>query len=143
MASITDIRAALMAPIKALGGINASPYILMNPTPPYAHCFPGGEAGDIEYDLAMQRGLDLMPFTVEVFTGAPGDIAQQVNLDAYLAASGERSIKQAIETDRTLGGLVDDLHVTSAIGYRAVVLPGRNDPLLSATWRVHIYGGIT
>lgn len=141
MASITDIRAALADAIGALGNIQASPYILANPTPPSAFVYPCGEAGDIEYDQAMHRGFDIVPFTVEVYTGSPHDIAAQVNLDEYLEPSGGRSIKAALEADKTLGGIVDDLRVTRCRGYRAVVMPhrGQVDPILAGTWLVDVW----
>ncbi|CAB4173650.1 hypothetical protein UFOVP1186_21 [uncultured Caudovirales phage] len=139
--TIKDIRAALASAVGAVGTIQASPYILGNPVPPSAHVFPAGEAGDIEYDMAMGRGIDLVPFTVEVFEGSPHDQAAQTNLDLYLASSGTRSVKQALEVDKTLGGLVEDLRVVSCSGYRVVILParGQNDPMLSAAWHVNVW----
>ena len=40
--------------------------------------------------------------------------AGQDKLDTLLAGTGPKSIKTAIESDRTLGGLVNTLRVTSA-----------------------------
>jgi hypothetical protein len=141
VSAIGDIRVALADAVNALGAIQASPYILANPTPPYAHVLPSGEAGPLVYDLTMGRGLDQIPFTVEVFTGSPVDVGAQMLLDEYLEPTGGRSIKAALEVDKTLGGLVDTLHVTQSTGYHAVVFPhrGQADPLLVATWHLTIY----
>lgn len=141
MPTITQIRVGIADAIRALGDIQASPYILASPTFPYAHCRPSGEAGDIEYDQTMGRGLDLMPFTVEVFTGSPTDQGAQMVLDEYLSPAGGRSIKAALELDKTLGGIVDDLRVVSCAGYRVMIFPkrGQADPILSAMWRLDIY----
>lgn len=128
---------ALGASIAAIGGIQSKGYMLAAPTPPYAHVYPGGDAGDIEYDLAMGRGLDGCPFTVQVFAGSPTDMGAQVRILEYIEPSGARSIKAAIEADRTLGGLVDDLRVTKCTGYRQYVIEGKA-AVLGATFHVDV-----
>jgi hypothetical protein len=138
-ASFAQIRAALGSAVSAMGSIQATGYIVGGKTLPCADIYPGGDAGPIMYDASMGRGFDVTPFTVEVFVGAPLDHAAQVNLDAYLAPSGGRSIKAALEADVTLGSLVADLRVVSCTGPRPVQLPGRPEPLLSAAFTVEIF----
>ncbi|MEW2177144.1 hypothetical protein AB0890_12545 [Streptomyces sp. NPDC005406] len=78
----------------------------------------------VEYDRAMNRGLDKVELTCQVLVGIADDRAAQRLLDALLSGSGPASLKAAIEAARgapgesALGGLADDLHVTRLQGYR-------------------------
>jgi hypothetical protein len=50
------------------------------------------------------------------------------------------SVKQLIETDRTLGGIVHDCRVTAASGYRLYSAAGDNTRLvLGAEWTVQVF----
>lgn len=142
MGILTDIRAGLAANLAAISDLQLAPggqgYMLSAPTGPSAHIYPGGGAGPIEYDQAMQRGLDLIPFTVQVFVPLTSDIGAQANLDAYIEPTGTRSVKAALESDVTLGGAADTMRVVACTGYQQFVFEGR-PPLLGAEWHVHIY----
>lgn len=78
----------------------------------------------IDYDRAMNRGLDKVELTCQVLVGIADDRAAQRLLDGLLSGSGPASLKQAIEAARgapgqpALGGAADDLHVTRLQGYR-------------------------
>jgi hypothetical protein len=137
MATLTEIREALAVNLDVLTDVQVSAYMLASPTPPSAHLYPGGGAGEIEYDLAMGRGLDRWPFTVQVFVGAAADVGAQKRLDVFLAPSGAQSVKAAIESDKTLGGLVQDVRVVSCDGYRAYTFDGRA-AVLGAEWHVEV-----
>ncbi|MFF2331823.1 MULTISPECIES: hypothetical protein [unclassified Streptomyces] len=79
---------------------------------------------DLQFDRAMNRGMDDATLTCRVLVGRADDRAAQELLDALLEGSGPTSLKAAIETTRgapgeyALGGLADDLHVTRIQGYR-------------------------
>lgn len=143
MGQITDIREALADAIASVtlpgySDFQVSAYMLANPTPPCAWVVPGGPSGSIEYDKAMQRGLDQVPFTVQVFVPLTvGQAAEQL-LDALIEPSGSSSIKAAIEADRTLGGACDSLRVRSCSGYRQYILDGK-PPQLGAEWLVDVH----
>jgi hypothetical protein len=137
MADITLIREAIAANLATVTGLQISAFMLGNPTTPSCHIFPGGPAGDLEYDLAMARGLDRLPFTVQVFVAANNDQGPQRNLDKFMATEGALSIRAALESDRTLGGLANDLRVVRCTGYRQYVFDGR-PPLLGAEWHVDV-----
>ena len=68
----------------------------------------------IEWDLVMARGADTATLDVIVIAGRMSDRAAQDYLDSLLTASGNTSIKTKIESDRTLGGTVSNVRVTSA-----------------------------
>lgn len=130
-ASLSDIRAGMAANLATLDGIQVSPYMLASPTPPALHIIPAS----IEYDQAMARGVDLLVFTVQVFVALGLDQAAQIKLDEYLAPTG---IKAALESDRTLGGVVADVRVSGLSSYDVVALPDRGQ-MLAASFRVEVY----
>lgn len=134
MASLTDLREALASNLSAITGLNESAYFRSNPTPPACEVTPG----EITYDEAMQRGLDEWEFMVRVFVGVPNDIAAQKRLDSMMASSGTASIKAALESDPTLGGHAQDLHVTRCSGYR-VYGPETGPVALGAEWTVRVF----
>ena len=76
--------------------------------------------------------------TVRVMVGEVSDIGAQKLLDEYLAGEGDRSVKEKLEVDRTLGGIADFLMVTDCTGYRRSVQEGRG-PILACDWRVEVW----
>jgi hypothetical protein len=129
---IGAIRAGLARNLGVIDGWQVSAYVLTNPTPPCIHVFPAAAT----YDLAMVRGLDSLPFTIQALAGAFTDQAAQMNLDQLLAPYGPTSVKQAVEADRTLGGAAQSLQVTDSTGYVQLVSGG--SPTLMASWTVLI-----
>jgi len=63
--------------------------------------------------------------------------AGQDKLDLFLAGSGSGSVKTAIESDRTLGGLVDTLRVISA---DSGTYTSGDTSFLSYRYNITIYG---
>jgi hypothetical protein len=129
--------------LSGLSGVQVSAYLLANPTPPACEIEPG----TIKYDRAFGRGLDELSFIVRMFVGMTSDIGAQKRLYPFLAASGETSVKAAVESDCTLGGIVDDLQVQHCTGLKLFVREvsspkgGRGSvqgPLLGAEWTVQI-----
>ena len=55
-----------------------------------------------------------------------------------LAPTGATSVKAAVESDRTLGGVVESLRVTQCSGYQTYTLPGDRQ-VLGAEWTVEIH----
>jgi hypothetical protein len=69
---------------------------------------------DFTFDVDNARGLDQASVDVYVIVQRISERAGQDKLDLYLAGSGNGSVKTALESDRSLGGLVDTLRVISA-----------------------------
>ena len=69
---------------------------------------------DFTFDIDNARGLDQASVDVYVIVQRISERTGQDKLDNFLAGSGTGSIKTALESDRTLGGLVDTLRVISA-----------------------------
>jgi hypothetical protein len=133
MASLEDIRAGLAANLEGIAGVQVSPYLLSSPTPPAIEIAPG----PIQFDKSMHRGLDKMQMIIRAFVGVTTDVGAQKRLDLMLAGSGPDSIKEAAESDRTLGGAASGLQVTGASAPR--VYTQGNSQLLGAEWTVDIF----
>jgi hypothetical protein len=136
VATLEQIREALAAAVRtAMPDRQVSAYMLSNPTPPAVHLYPS----NIDYHKAFGNGLEPLTFEVQAFVAAAsGDIGSQKNLDRFLDPGSPTSLKAALESDVTLGGLVNDLIVRSASGYRQFVTQDRGY-MLGCTWTLDIY----
>jgi hypothetical protein len=130
MATVSEIRDALALAMESVHGLRTSAHVPDAPRPPIAVVMPDR----IEYDLNAHRGADRFFFTVTVLASRADDRAAQQNLDRYLV--GESSVKDAIERDRTLGGVVNTCRVTSMQNYAAV--PVGETTYLSAQFIVEV-----
>lgn len=133
-ATALEIREGIATALKTIPGMQASPYVLGNITPPSAYVL----RGPVAYDQAMEGGTHTWTFVVRAFVASVTDIGAAARLDEFLAPSGTRSIKAAIEDDPTLGGVVDDLHVTQATGEQEFVRD-QGGPLLFSEWTVEVW----
>lgn len=105
--SIADIRDGIVSNLATISGLRTSVDIPDNPSPPIA--FVGLES--VQYDQSFQRGLTEYNFTVTVLVGRVSERSAQRKLDEYIS-NGARSIKLAIEADKTLGGASYDVRVS-------------------------------
>lgn len=133
MPDLVAIREGLATALQAIPELQASPYMLSNPTPPSAHVFPD----EVDFDKTMGRGHDDWFITVQAFVGMVTDIGAQKRLDLMLNPSGVYSVKEAVEAEPTLGSTVDDVRVQSCTGYRVYPMADGSQ-VLGAEWRVHI-----
>jgi hypothetical protein len=88
-----------------------------NPNPPIAVI----AIDNVQYDAAFQRGLAEYNFTVTVLASRATDRYAQRALDSY-TSPGASSVKEAIESDKTLGGAAYDVRVTQMSNVGAVSL---------------------
>ena len=132
--SIRSIRRALAANLESIPGCQVSAYVLANPTLPTLWVRPATDEA-IEYHRAMGNGVENVHMTVQAYFGTSGDIAAQERLDDLLASTGTKSVKAAIESDRTLGGAADDLVVQSCSGYQEYARPD-GTTAFGAQWNV-------
>ena len=111
--AITDVngvRDALKVNLQTISRLRIYDTIPDIVTPP---CAVVGQL-DFTFDVDNARGLDQASVDVYVIVQRLSERTGQDKLDNFLAGSGKGSIKTAIESDRTLGGLVDTLRVISA-----------------------------
>lgn len=76
----------------------------------------------VGFDGAFQQGMTTYNFLVSVIVGRVAEREAQRRLDAYASTSGASSIKNAIESDKTLGGNAFDVRVTDMTNVGAVLL---------------------
>lgn len=115
MASLSGIRSAVADALASISGLNVYQRAPGSPNVPAAVVIPGEPA--VAYDSSMARQSDTYEIVVRLIVSAADDDASQDALDAYIAGSGDRSVKAAIEADTTLGGEVFYVRVTQVRAY--------------------------
>ena len=110
MIKISKVRDALGENLSSITGIRIYDKIPDVVVPP---CAIVGQL-DFTFDIDNARGLDQASVDIFVLVQRISERAGQDKLDELLAGTGAKSIKTAIESDRTLGGLVNTLRVISA-----------------------------
>jgi hypothetical protein len=108
--TVSQIKTGLAANLATVSGLRAYAYQPDNVNTPFAWPL----LDSIQYNGAMGGGLITHQFTISVVVGRSAERTAQTLLDGYLSYAGAISIRQAIESDRTLGGVVQDLIVESA-----------------------------
>lgn len=131
--TIGTLRSGIAANLATITGLRTSATVPDAPTPPQAVVIPS----IIQYDRAFHRGLDQYQFIITVLVGRASDRNAQSTLDAYCNPTGALSIKTAVESDRTLGGIAQSLHVTEMTSYASTSI---GDTIyLSADFSVTVY----
>jgi hypothetical protein len=108
--TVSQIKTGLAANLATVSGLRAYAYQPDNVNTPFAWPL----LDSIQYNGAMGGGLITHQFTISVVVGRSAERTAQNLLDGYLSYKGATSIRQALESDRTLGGVVQDLIVESA-----------------------------
>jgi len=110
MIDISGVRKALKTNLQTIPTLRIYDVIPDVVVPP---CAVVGQL-DFTFDVDNARGLDQASVDIFVIVQRFSEQAAQDKLDLLLAGTGNKSIKTALETDRTLGGLVNTLRVLSA-----------------------------
>lgn len=129
----TGVREGLAAALDAIAGLRTFDYVPDSLSPPAAVVEPL----EVDYHSAMQNGLEEYRAFVLVIVGRMSDRSSQARLDAYVAGSGQTSVKAALESDRTLGGACATLNVLNSRP-REVVVSGVD--MIAYRFEVLIYG---
>jgi hypothetical protein len=85
----------------------------------------------------MRGGLVTHVFTVSVVVGRAAERSAQSALDGYLSYEGSSSVRAALEADRSLGGVVQNLLVESASNI--ATMEGNDAVYLMVDFRVVVY----
>jgi hypothetical protein len=109
ISNINGVRDALKANLQTITNLRVYDLIPDVIVPP---CAVVGQL-DFTFDIDNQRGLDQASVDVFVIVQRISERSGQEKLDVLLAGSGNGSIKTALESDRSLGGLVNTLRVIS------------------------------
>ena len=110
MLNIGPIREALGTNLQTITGLRIYDQLPDVIVPP---CAVVGQL-DFTFDIDNARGLDQAFTDIFVIVQRFSERTGQAKLDSLLAGTGPGSIKTALESDRSLGGLVDTLRVISA-----------------------------
>ena len=105
--SIQEIRAGLAKNLRTISGLRVSETIPDQVNPPIAVI----SLSTVEYDGAYQQGLTTYRFLVSLVSSRISDRLAQRRIDEF-CSNGERSIKLAIESDKSLDGAAFDVRVT-------------------------------
>jgi hypothetical protein len=124
------MKTALTPVAVAISGV-AFDYIPSQPQPPSIWAYPE--------DVSYYPG-STWKWMVQAVVGANVfDEAAQQTLRSMLNTTGDASVLAAIVADRTLGGTVDDVIVTSAAGFQVFDLPNLG-LVIGSTWTLGVLG---
>jgi len=130
-ATMSEIREALADALTAVSGLRAFDLLPAQPPIPCVLIVPDSVDYDTSFgNVRRVAGLTTYSFVLTVLVGAMSERAAQQRLDGYVSPSGDQSIKAAVETDRTLGGVVSDVRVTGMRDY--VSFPNGDSTFLGA-----------
>lgn len=96
----------------------------------------------VDYDIAMNNGLNKFNLIAKALTGKIDDDGSQQLIDQLIDTNGPRSLKKSIETarmtDPTLGGAVTTVLVNGVTNFGATTVGGNN--MISATFHIGVWG---
>jgi hypothetical protein len=118
MSTINEIRQGIIDNLTSIYGLRAAAVVPETPNPPVAIV----ELNSGAYDTAFGRGMDAWQFTITLIVGRSDNRAAQIQLDEFVASSGGRSVKQAVESNKTLSGIAQDCRVTNLNSYGQITL---------------------
>jgi len=133
MPAISAIREGIATNLATIPGLRTASEIPDNPSPPIAIV----QLQRVAFDGAFAKGMTTYDLIVSVVVGRVAEREAGRRLDAYTSTSGASSVKEAIESDRTLNGLVFDLRVIEMQNIGAVLLGEAT--YLAADFAVTVY----
>jgi hypothetical protein len=133
VALITELRTAIATNLGTITGLRTSPEMPDNPNPPIALVRPT----TVDYNQAFAKGMTRYGFAVVVIVGRAAEKTAQRSLDAYCSSTGASSIKNAVESDKTLGGKAYDCRVTEMRNYTPIQM--NEGTYLAAEFAVDVF----
>ena len=115
-ATASQVVLGLKNRLATITGLRTFSYQPSQINPPVA--FP--VINQVNYHRAMRGGLVVFDCVVYVITGRYTDDRANADIDDYLAFSGAKSIRAALEGDETLGGVAQSLTVASSTDITSV-----------------------
>jgi hypothetical protein len=131
--SISGIRAGLASNLGTISGLRTSTEIPDQASPPIAIV----NLQSIDYHNAMINGMTNFVFTIQVIVGRAAEREAQRRLDEYSEPSGARSVKSAIESDKSLNGNCQTLIVDSMPSVGSLQM--NDQTYLAAEFSVQVY----
>jgi hypothetical protein len=131
-ATITQVKTGLAARLATITGLRTYAYQPDQLNAPMAY----SNLNTITYHRTF-GGMTEQEYTVTVIVARATERTAEASVDGYTAYEGTTSVRAAIEADRTLGGVVDDLIVESATGIQSV--SANDTEYLSVDFVVRVY----
>jgi hypothetical protein len=131
--TVKSLREGLVANLKTIPGLRVVPILPEQVNPPLAMV----NLDRINYQKSFHRGLTEYLFKITVVVGRASERSAQNSLDQYVASDGVYSVLNALENDRTLGGVAADSTMVSLDAYGSVVIGDVN--YLSAEFSVQVF----
>jgi hypothetical protein len=131
--TVTGMRAALATNLGTIAGLRTYADIPDNPMMPAAVV----QLQSVSYDQAFQRGLTEYNFVVTVIFGRVATTQAQQSMDGLIDDTGTRSIKTAIESDKTLDDNAFDVRVSEMTNITSITIG--DITYLSADFAVIVY----
>jgi hypothetical protein len=136
MATLTQIRSGIATNISNnITIVSVYSYVPHRAEPPIVVV---GVLETLEYDTTMARGSDKYLIPVRLYVANVDDQDSQETLDQFIKTTGSNSMKSAIESDKTLGGVASSVRVTEVRDYGAFEL--NNTDLLGVEFLVEVIG---
>jgi hypothetical protein len=133
-ATVSQVATGLATRLATISGLRTSAYQPEQLNPPFA--FP--TLNRIEYHRAFAGGDVVMDWTVNVIVGRYVDRNSFAILDDFLSYSGAKSVRAAIEADKTLGGVCQTLVLPS--GANITSLSSADAEFLQIQFQVTVHG---
>lgn len=131
-ATITQVKTGLAARLATITGLRTYAYQPDQLNAPMAY----SNLNTITYHRTF-GGMTEQEYTVTVIVARATERTAEAFVDGFTAYDGTTSVRAAIEADRTLGGVVDDLIVESATGIQSV--SANDTEYLSVDFVVRVY----
>lgn len=132
-ATVSQVMTGVKNQLATITGLRVFDFQPDNINPPSA--FP--QIDSVEYHGAFGGGDVRFNMTVVTIVGRVSDRTAQSSLDAFLSYSGASSIRQAIEADRTLGGVAQTLVVSQSANIRSLAIGEAEYLAIEITLVVH------
>ena len=111
-ATVNAVATAITAKLATINGLRTYTYQPEQVTPPVAY----PELTQVVYHRTMGKGTALtqMEWLIHVIVGRYTDRTAHDLLDQYLSATGAKSVRAAIESDDTLGGVAQAIILSTS-----------------------------
>ena len=131
--AIADLRSGLATNLQTIPGLRVAPTLPDQVNPPIALI----NLDKINYQRSFARGLTEYLFKITVIVSRADVRNGQNKLDQYVASDGTYLVLNALENDRTLGGVAADSTMVSLDAYGSVVIG--ETTYLSAEFSVQVF----
>jgi hypothetical protein len=140
MPTLLEIMAALADQLRTeldnVEELTVYPTLAANPTPPAIDIYPGDS---FQERLGFGAGNNLLQFVVRARVNTPDHEGAQETLLGLCDPHADTSVAQAVESDGSLGGLVNDARIIEGPSqYGIYGTPSNAGLLLGCTWTVSV-----